>query len=137
MNYIKDLRLYNEDENKTVNAVIEICPGTSNKNELVVCLGMKDNTHIEWCNAFSWSDSPKIDLLTEQYFTENNTLDLKEYSNLVIENLNRGDWKRKEFSDFEYIRLELSNSQCIGLVILLLLYNIGISIYIITNQFKN
>ena len=108
-----------------------------NKNELVVCLGMKDNTHIEWCNAFSWSDSPKLDLLTEQYFTENNTLDLKEYSNLVIESLNRGDWKRKEFSDFEYIRTELSNSQCIGLVILLLLYNIGISIYIILNQFKN
>lgn len=46
----------------------------------------------------------------------------------------RGDWKRKEFSDFEYIRTELSNSQCIGLVILLLLYNIGISIYIIVNQ---
>ena len=36
-----------------------------------------------------------------------------------------------------FIRTELSNSQCIGLVILLLLYNIGISIYIILNQFKN
>ena len=35
MNYIKDLRLFNKDENQTVNAVIEICPGTSNKNELV------------------------------------------------------------------------------------------------------
>ena len=34
MNYIKDIALYNGDEN-TVNVVVEICPGTSDKNELV------------------------------------------------------------------------------------------------------
>ena len=33
MNYIKDTRLNNDDE--TVNVLIEICPGTSDKNELV------------------------------------------------------------------------------------------------------
>ena len=33
MNYIKDVALYNDDE--TINVVVEICPGTSDKNELV------------------------------------------------------------------------------------------------------
>lgn len=33
MNYIKDVALYNDDG--TVNVVVEICPGTSDKNELV------------------------------------------------------------------------------------------------------
>lgn len=33
MNYIKNIPLYNEDE--SVNVVIEICPGTSDKHELV------------------------------------------------------------------------------------------------------
>lgn len=33
MNYIKDVALYNEDD--TVNVIIEICPDTSDKNELV------------------------------------------------------------------------------------------------------
>ena len=33
MNYIKDTILYNDDA--TVNVVIEICPGTSDKNELI------------------------------------------------------------------------------------------------------
>lgn len=33
MNYIKDIPLYNQDE--TVNVIIEICPGSSDKNELV------------------------------------------------------------------------------------------------------
>nr|DAG41004.1 MAG TPA: hypothetical protein [Caudoviricetes sp.] len=33
MNYIKDVALYNGD--RTVNGIIEICKGTSDKNELV------------------------------------------------------------------------------------------------------
>ena len=33
MNYVKDVSLYNEDG--TVNVIIEICPGTSDKSELV------------------------------------------------------------------------------------------------------
>lgn len=32
MNYIKDVELFNDDS--TVNVIVEICPGTSNKNEL-------------------------------------------------------------------------------------------------------
>ena len=34
MNYINDIPLYNTEEN-SVNVVIEICPGTSDKNELL------------------------------------------------------------------------------------------------------
>ena len=34
MNYINDVPLYNKEED-TVNVVVEICPGTSDKNELV------------------------------------------------------------------------------------------------------
>ena len=35
MNYIKDVKLYNHDENETINVIVEICPGTSDKNELM------------------------------------------------------------------------------------------------------
>lgn len=35
MNYIKDVKLYNHDEANTLNVIVEICPGTSDKNELV------------------------------------------------------------------------------------------------------
>lgn len=33
MNYIKDVALYNDDE--TLNVIVEICPGTSDKSELI------------------------------------------------------------------------------------------------------
>ena len=107
-----------------------------NKNELVVCLGIKDNTHVGWCNAFCWSDSPKLELVTEQYFTEKDTLDIVAYTKVVREGLERGDWQRKEFNDFDYIRPELSGGQNIALLIILLLYNIGISIFIVINDLK-
>lgn len=35
MNYIKDVKLYNHDEGDTLNVIVEICPGTSDKNELI------------------------------------------------------------------------------------------------------
>lgn len=107
-----------------------------NKNEMVVCLGMKDSTHIGWCNAFSWCDTPKLDLATEQYFTENDTLDLTAYSKIVRQCLSDGYWKRKEFDDFSYIKPELSNTQHIILLIILMIYNVGISIYIVLNDLK-
>lgn len=107
-----------------------------NKNELVVCLGMKDSCHVGWCNAFSWCDSPKLDLMTEQYFTTNDTLDLTAYSNVLRQGLKQGDWKRKNFEDFDYIKPELSGTQNIVLIILLLIYNIGISIFIVMNDLK-
>ena len=107
-----------------------------NKNELVVCLGMKDDTHVGWCNAFCWCDSPKLELITEQYFAEKDTLDLIAYTKVIRESLERGDWERKEFSDFNYIRPELSGTQNIVMIIILLLYNIGISIFIVTNDLR-
>ena len=107
-----------------------------NKNELVVCLGMKDKTTVGWCNAFCWSDSPKLELLTEQYFTEKDSLDLTSYTKYIRSCIERGDWQRKEFSDFDYIRSEPSGIQNIVLLIIVLLYNIGISIYIVVNDFK-
>ena len=106
------------------------------KNELVVCLGMKDNTHVGWCNAFCWCDSPKLELITEQYFAEKDTLDLIAYTKVIREGLERGDWERKEFSDFNYIKPELSGTQNIVMIIILLLYNIGISIFIVTNDLR-
>ena len=108
-----------------------------NKNELVVCLGMKDETTIGWCNAFCWCDSPKLELLTEQHFAEKDSLDLISYTKYIRSCSERGDWQRKEFSDFNYIRPELSGTQNIILIIILLLYNIGISIFIIVNDFRN
>ena len=56
---------------------------------------------------------------------------------LFLEKQIPSEWKRKEFKDFDYLKIELTTSQYIGILIFILLYNIGISIFIIKNDFKN
>ena len=68
-------------------------------------------------------------------YRNNEKLQLEEFSEWLIDNLN--NWKRKEFADFEYIKITLSQGQLIALFILTLLVNIGISLGILFNEYEN
>ena len=106
-----------------------------NKNEFVVCLGMKGDS-VAWTNSFSWCDIPKLEVKTKQYFIDNPKLNLKNYGLWLMKNIDE-NWTRKEFNDFNYISIELSNTQYIILYILTLLINIAISVLIIKNNIDN
>ena len=108
-----------------------------NKNELVVCLGVDDSLNVKWCNAFSWCDAPTLEVRTESYFSEVDSLDLEGYSSMIIKCLENGEWERKEFADFDYIKSEVSTTQELILLILVALYNIGISIFVVLNKIRN
>lgn len=107
-----------------------------NKNELIVCLGM-NGAKVEWCNAFSWCDVPTLDVKTETFFVENGYLDLISYSNLIRESLQKGEWIRKEFEDFDYIKVELTFVQEIVTLIISLILNVILAIFCIKNEEKN
>jgi hypothetical protein len=106
-----------------------------NKNEFVVCIGLK-NDSVVWTNAFSWCDEPKLEILTRNYFIENPKLDIYQYGIWLSPKIDKY-WKRKEFKDFNYINIELTLPQYILLLILVLIFNISMSIYVITNNFEN
>lgn len=61
MNYIKDVVLYNKDEENTTNVVIEICPGTSDKNELIEpgFSGLKCVRQVEGKYPFHYGSFPQ------------------------------------------------------------------------------
>lgn len=107
-----------------------------NKNELVVCLGIKDDK-VNWCNAFSWCDVPTVDIKTEVYFTERDTLDMKAYSDFLRTSLENGDWERKNFDDFSYVKTELTTSQEIFILIFSLILNVLFCVLLIRNDYKN
>lgn len=97
-----------------------------NKNEFVVCLGMEGNK-VEWCHTFSWMDEPVLGVKTEDYFRQNRELDMQAFGKWLRNNL--GYWKRKEFSDFDYIRVELTQAQYWSLMALTMAIN-GVAIYL-------
>ena len=107
-----------------------------NKNEFVLCLGYNTKTHkIDWCNPFSWCDSPKLEVATKRYFREHPNLNLMGYCKWLEKNINL--WKRKEFKDFDYIDVEMSDGQTTALFIIILLLDIGMSIFLIGNNYVN
>ena len=106
-----------------------------NKNEFVVCLGTQRDS-VVWCNPFSWCDEPKLEVLTRDYFIQNPKVDIDAYGKWLQTQIPT-KWKRKEFSDFEYIHIGLSKGQYIALIIIMILLNIGISVFLVMNDIKN
>ena len=106
-----------------------------NKNEFVVCLGTQEDS-VVWCNPFSWCDEPKLEVLTRDYFMQNPKVDIDAYGKWLQTQIPT-KWKRKEFSDFEYIHIGLSKGQYIALIIIMIILNIGISAFLVMNDIKN
>ena len=106
-----------------------------NKNEFVVCLGTQRDS-VVWCNPFSWCDEPKLEALTRDYFIQNPKVDIDAYGKWLQAQIPT-KWKRKEFSDFEYIHIGLSKGQYIALIIIMILLNIGISVFLVMNDIQN
>ena len=104
-----------------------------NKNEFVVCLGVKNNTVI-WCNPFSWSDEPMLEVKTRDYFIKHPDINFKDYAEWLDTQIDK-NWHRKEFNDFNYLSIELSIGWYIAILIIILCYNVGISYWVITNEF--
>ena len=107
-----------------------------NKNEFVLCLGYntKKGT-IDWCNPFSWCDKPELEVATKRYFREHPRMDLSKYPQWLENHLHL--WKRKEFKDFDYIENELTKGQSIALLIIILIFDILVSILLIGNDISN
>lgn len=106
-----------------------------NKNELVVCVGIDKNKNVKWCNAFSWCDSPVVGIKSRDWVMSNpvNLEKYAEYIGPIVEK----EWRRKNFEDFDYLTIELTDGQYWAIIILLLIFNIGMSFWIVTNNYKN
>ncbi|MDE6378037.1 MAG: hypothetical protein K2K72_04760 [Duncaniella sp.] len=76
-----------------------------NKNEFVVCVGMRNSSEIVWARAFSWADEQTKEVEAAQWLMDHPSVDWQEFHDWLRWHLN--DWKRKEFKDFDYINITL------------------------------
>lgn len=101
----------------------------------MVCVGLDSRNRVMWSDAFSWCDSPVLAVKSRDWFTSHR-LDLCAFAS-YIEPIVQKEWKRKEFSDFKYLSVELSNKEYWAIIIFMLLLNIGLSVWVVTNHYKN
>jgi len=110
-----------------------------NKNEFVVCVGQDELGRYKWCKCFSWMDKPDLEVRVQDWFNDinnNKQLDLSKFADWMPKQIEQ-HWQRKNFKDFEYLDVEISGFQLMWILIIIGLYNIGISIWVVVNEFNN
>ena len=70
---------------------------------------------MQWARAFSWADEPVLEVKTVDWFRRNPRKELIDFLSWLKENYTV--WKRKEFSDFNYIRVSLAMWQVLIVMI--------------------
>lgn len=76
-----------------------------NKNELVVCM----DSESRWAKSFSWQDNKLLESKTNSIFSDKD-LSIKEKL-IELNKIIPSHWKRKSFSDFDYIEVQLKPNQ--------------------------
>lgn len=107
-----------------------------NKNEFVVCIGYDTKTgNITWCRPFSWCDNPRLEVATKRYFIEHPRMCLNGFPDFLMRNMHL--WERKQFADFEYIKVEPSKDQTTWIFISSIIVCIFLALFVVFNEINN
>lgn len=105
-----------------------------NKNEMIVCICLDSATNkLMWVDAFSWADKPTYEVNLRSYFNDKEQINWIDFANWTKNSIPKY-WKRKEFKDFDYIQIELTNNQIMWILIIIFLFNFAMSTYIVLNN---
>lgn len=103
-----------------------------NKNEFVICVGIDSLTNkVQWSQCFSWLDDITMEVKCRDFINSQDTLNITQLSNWLEKNINL--WKRKEFNDFNYLNVSLSDKQEITILwtVIIISFIMGIIGFII------
>lgn len=108
-----------------------------NENELVLCIGLDSLSKIvTWSETFSWSEDKYLEQELESKISIGRQLNSDSICSYLEKNVPI-HWQPKKMKDYDYLEVEVNETQLVWIYIILLLYNLGISYYIIVNEHIN
>lgn len=107
-----------------------------NKNEFIVCIGIDKSRKVNWCRVISWCKSEDLKVDVKNYIEKQETLNLTTLYPYMFKEIDK-KYVRRDFKEFEYLTVEPPLWSIIVVFILTILMNIGISIWIIQNEFSD
>jgi hypothetical protein len=107
-----------------------------NKNEFVVTIGINNDNHIQWSKVFSWTPKEELKINVRNYFFDNDSLDIIKAVDTVYQMVNT-DFKRRNFSEFNYLSVDLKLWHYLLIGLFTTLVTIGVSIFVIKNEYEN
>lgn len=108
----------------------------SNKNELVITVGIDDNYAVQWARAFSWSDYKEIEVEAKSLVLEQKTLSLTTLAARLAPIIEE-KWHRKDFDAFAYLTVDPSPWATVLIFLLTAIANVGLSTWIVLNEFND
>lgn len=107
----------------------------SNKNEFVVTVGVDSAYRVEWSHVFSWTKQDRLKIDARHFVEEQDTLDLVALVDWLEVNVAK-QYQRREFSEFEYLKVEPPFWAVLLIYLLTLAANIGVSYYVVHNEYE-
>ena len=104
-----------------------------NKNELVVCISLDDDNEIIFSKTFGWTEKDVLKITIDSEIAELKKFDALKVSKIIRDNTKKY-WKRKEFSDFEYIEVETPIEYVYTTYIVAFVVSLIVSIFVVTNE---
>jgi hypothetical protein len=105
-----------------------------NKNELVLGIGVSDGI-VTWVDNFSWSESHEflVELRREQEKQIKKKIDIDAIAKWLYDEIPNG-WKRREFKEFDYLKIETPLKYKVAIVMICLLSSLIVSVVCIYND---
>lgn len=111
------------DEPRTIVNDVLVAWQNPNKNELCTFISLKADGTVNWVEVHSWMDNTELHGTIETGLS-GGKFSMKKYASLLLENCPR-KWKKKDFRDFDYLRVEVGPGWKITSLILCIIVVIG------------
>lgn len=106
----------------------------ANKNEFVVAVGVDRSNAVQWVYPFSWTEREDLKVATRSYLMDQQKLDVVAFAKWLRPAI-LGQWRRKHFRDFAYLRVETPTWCIILTYILSILVTAGVVVWSVRNEF--
>lgn len=103
-----------------------------NKNEFVVCIGIDNDENITWVHPFTWAEQSKLVIETRDFVLQQKKLNLLELADWMEPNVIL-PFKKKDFREFNYLRVNPSGRAVAISYIIVLIVNIGVALWVVFN----
>jgi len=109
-----------------------------NKNELNIVLGLSNDGTLAWSKIMTWSESQelKIEIRNHLQSRKGEKLNFDGFIDFLYKEIDE-KFIRKEFSDFSYLEVEMTDGQIKALYWTVFIISLIISIFMIVNEFEN
>jgi hypothetical protein len=105
----------------------------ANMNEFVVCIGINDDREVQWNKVISWTTNERLKMDVTNMVNQQKTLNLCSIVDRMNPMVSEG-FSRRDFQEFNYLTVEPPTWAIVLVYTLVLLVNIGLTLWIIGNE---